>query len=125
MTVNCALHLYLSPLKQVVVSKRKVEQTTLLNARRIVVVVLGAGGRDAGEGRAILRSRANTRSEVRADRGSWSGVNAAAEQPALVLLIRAQVRRVDYEYRCLPDRWRSCRRRRAPGLLPIRCHIAS
>ena len=49
--------LVLVSVEQIVMSQRKVEQITRLNAGRVVVVVLCAGGRDAKKGRAVLRGR--------------------------------------------------------------------
>ena len=45
------------PVKQVVVSEARSNRLRDLNARRVVVVVLGAWGRDADEGGAVLRGR--------------------------------------------------------------------
>ena len=50
--------LVLITMKQIVVTHGNIEETTLANAGRVVVVILGAGGRDFYEVGTILRCRA-------------------------------------------------------------------
>src|ERR1700683_2872742 len=70
---------------------RDIEEIAGLNARRIMVIVLCAGGRNLHQVRPVLRCRAET---GRANRGGGRGMHAPAKETGLELLIRGQTGKV-------------------------------
>ena len=76
-------------IEEIVVTDRSVEQTPLLNAGGIMVIIAGARGRNPQQRRAVLRCQARRRQRRR-----WRCLEPSACQSCFELLVRGQAAKV-------------------------------